>query len=279
MAKREVRRLPYFDFEEVCVARKLAALLAAGCSLATIKRKLGELARLLPNVSRPLADPDVVVDGRCLYVRRGDGLAEPSGQLLIDFSGPAAAAAEAAVEADSIAVPFVRISSPLKNLARGQHAVPAGASEELRSLAAELEESGRSDQAIEVYRAILVSGEDTAEDHFALAELLYRAGDLSAARERYYVAIELDEDYVEARANLGCVLAELGDAELAEAAFRGALECHPDYADAHYQLARLLDGLGQAGEAAAHWRQFVRLAPTSPWSDEAQDRIAGLTHE
>ena len=31
-AKREVRRLPYFDFEEVRVARKLAQFLAAGCS-------------------------------------------------------------------------------------------------------------------------------------------------------------------------------------------------------------------------------------------------------
>ncbi|HEX2476426.1 MAG TPA: MerR family transcriptional regulator, partial [Lacipirellulaceae bacterium] len=36
VAKREVRRLPYFDFEEVRVARKLAQLLAAGASLSTI---------------------------------------------------------------------------------------------------------------------------------------------------------------------------------------------------------------------------------------------------
>ena len=37
------RRLPYFDFEEVRVARKLAQLLAAGCSLSTVNRKLDEL--------------------------------------------------------------------------------------------------------------------------------------------------------------------------------------------------------------------------------------------
>ena len=110
---------------------------------------------------------------------------------------------------------------------------------------------------MEVYRAILFSGELTADDHFALAELLYLGGDLSAARERYYVAIELDEDFVEARSNLGCVLAEQGELALAEAAFRGALEYHPDYADAHYHLARLLDraesiGRGVAALAAVH---------------------------
>jgi DNA-binding transcriptional MerR regulator len=85
VAKREVRRLPYFDFEEVRVARKLVQLLAAGASLSSINRRLVELARLQPGMSRPLADPAVVVEGRRLVVRRGDNLAEPSGQLLIEF--------------------------------------------------------------------------------------------------------------------------------------------------------------------------------------------------
>lgn len=276
-AAREVQRLPYFDFEEVCVARKLAGLLAAGCSFSVVNRKLGELARLLPDVARPLADPDIVVEGCGLYVRRGEGLAEPSGQLLIDFSGPRPEPTDRAAADEPVAVPFAAAEA-LRNAApprqRGSHPY---ASDDLRSLAAELEESGRSDQAIEVCRAILVSGQFTPEDHFALAELLYRSGDLAAARERYYVAIELDEDFVEARSNLGCVLAEQGEMELAEAAFRGALACHPDYADAHYHLARLLDRLGHAAEAAAHWQQFAELAPASPWADEAHDRIGRST--
>jgi tetratricopeptide (TPR) repeat protein len=142
-------------------------------------------------------------------------------------------------------------------------------------LAAELAESGQPEQAIEAYRALLFSGESSAEDHFDLAELLYQSGDLSAARERYYVAIELDEDFVEARSNLGCVLEEHGEPALAEAAFRGALEYHPDYADAHYHLARLLDRLDRSNEAARHWQLFMNLAPASPWADEARERIAG----
>jgi tetratricopeptide (TPR) repeat protein len=273
-ANREVSRLPYFDFEEVGVARKLAALLAAGCSSATVNRRLEELARLLPGSPRPLADPAVVVEGRRLFVRRGEGLALPSGQLVIDFD---AAKPQAADDAGPVAIPFVAaLGGGSAGRARGAH--PA-ASADLRVLAEELEESGREDQAVDVYRAILVSGDFRADDHFALAELLYRAGDLSAARERYYIAIELDEDFVEARSNLGCVLAEQGDFGLAEAAFRGALEYHPDYADAHYHLARLLDRANRREEAARHWQLFMSLAPASPWADEARDRLVRAKSE
>lgn len=278
-AKREVRRLAYFDFEEVRVARKLAQLLAGGCSLSTVNRRLDELARLLPESPRPLAEPAVVVEGRRLFIRRGESLAEPSGQLLIDFDAAQAESAGRAADAEPVAIPFVaadplRGASPVRP--RGAHPYVA---EDLRCLAAELEGSGRRDQAMEVYRAILVSGQFSADDHFALAELLYRAGDLSAARERYYVAIELDEDFVEARSNLGCVLAELGELELAEAALRGALEYHPSYADAHYHLARLLDRMNRSAEASRHWRLFMDLAPASPWADEALHRIAGIPAE
>ncbi len=275
VAKREVRRLPYFDFEEVRVARKLAQLLAGGASLSTINRRLDELSRLLPVMSRPLADPAVVVEGRRLMVRRGDNLAEPSGQLLIDFDASQPEGLPGGTDAGPVAIRFaagdsLRASS--QRPPRGPHPFVA---EDLRSLAAELEANSRDDQAIEVYRAILISGDFTADDQFALAELLYRNGDLSAARERYYAAIELDEDFVEARSNLGCVLAEQGDFALAEAAFRGALEFHADYADAHYHLARLLDRENRSAEASRHWQLFINLAPASPWADEARERVRG----
>jgi tetratricopeptide (TPR) repeat protein len=273
-AARQVGRLPYFDFTEVRVARKLAQLLAAGCTLATVNRRLDDVSRSLPDLPRPLADPSVVVEGRHVFIRRGENMAMPSGQMVIDFD-----AVDSEDRGDSelispVAIPFAATDSlrSTKPAQRGGHPFIA---EDLRSVAAELESKGREDQAIDVYRAILVSGQSTPDDHFALAELLYRGGDLSAARERYYVAIELDEDYVEARSNLGCVLAEQGDLALAEAAFRGALEFHPDYADAHYHLARLLDRAHRAAEAARHWQLFMNLAPASPWADEARERIGG----
>jgi DNA-binding transcriptional MerR regulator/Flp pilus assembly protein TadD len=275
-ATRDVRRLPYFDFEEVRVARKLAQLLAAGCSVATVSRQVAELDRLMPEVPRPLSDPAVVIEGRRVFVRRGDNLAEPTGQLLIDFDANIA-------EGDAIddGTPTVPLPLLAADSLRGRSNRTPGSghpllADDLRCLAAELSGNARHVQAIDVYRAILVSGQATADDHFALAELLYQCGDLSAARERYYVAIELDENFVEARSNLGCVLAESEELDLAEAAFRGALEFHPDYADAHYHLARLLDRAHRPDEAVIHWQLFMSLAPASPWADEARERIAGL---
>lgn len=272
-AAREVRKLPYFDFAEVGVARKLAQLLAAGCGLSAIHRRLAQLDRMLPRSPRPLAEPTVVVEGRRLLVRRGDNLAEPTGQLLIDFDAVDAESGGMAEQALPVAVRFTACEVL-------QHGIPVESGqahldslESLRSLATELESTDRREQAVEVYRAILFSGTATAEDHFALAELLFHSGDLTAARERYYMAIELDEDFVEARANLGCVLADLDDVELAEAAFRGALEFHPDYADAHYHLARLLDRTDRSAAAAPHWQAFLDLAPASPWADEAYQRM------
>lgn len=273
VAKREVRRLSYFDFEEVRVAQKLAQLLEAGCSLAAVNRRLDELARLLPELPRPLVDPAVVVEGRRLLVRRDVGLAEPSGQLLIDFDVAKPHAVLGADEEKQIAIPIATAES-LRNKSAGRpRTAHPYAADDLRSLAAELAEGGRPGQAVEAFRALLFSGEFMAEDHFDLAELLYQEGDLSAARERYYVAIELDEDFVEARSNLGCVLAEQGDLSLAEAAFRGALEYHPDYADAHYHLAKLLDRVNRGAEASRHWQLFMNLAPASPWADEARERV------
>jgi DNA-binding transcriptional MerR regulator len=268
-AERSVGRLPYFHFEQVRVAQRLAELLSAGCSLSQIDRKLDELARLQPDALRPLADTSVVVVGRRLYVRHGEQLTEPSGQLLIDFDAPREPL-DQTDDAEAATLPFTTAAR------EDTASTSAFGTDDLRSLADDFEQSGESDRAIEVYRSILMSGDFTAEDHFSLADLLYRSGDLAAARERYYAAIELDENYVEARANLGCLLAEQGENALAEAAFRGALEYHPDFADAHFHLARLLDAQDDSRTASHHWRRFLELAPASPWAEEALDRTGAV---
>lgn len=259
---REVRRLPYFDFQEVATARQLAAMLAAGASPDAIERKLAALARYVPDVERPLAQLSVIVQGQQLLLRQGDGLIEPGGQLRIDFD--ALEEREAPAE-DAPPLPET-LPLPTDNLLSTDPV-------KLVELADRMEDEGHLEQAVELYRAALAAGGPTAETCFRLAELLYRQGETGAARERYYMAIELDEDYVEARANLGCVLAETGQLELAAAAFEGALRYHEDYPDAHYHLARTLDELGQYEAAGEHWRSFLALVPTGPWAEEARRRL------
>jgi len=264
---REVRRLPYFDFREVAAARRLAELLAAGTSPDAIEKKLAALARYVPGVERPLAQLSVIIEGREILLRQGDGLIEPGGQLRFDF-----AAVDESPPAACVAGPAAAREGDVGNALAG--AEPQASPADIASAAAELEEAGQLDQAAEMYRAAMAAGGPTPELCFQLAELLYRLGDLPGARERYYVAIELDEDYVEARANLGCVLAELGERDLAVAALQGALAFHPEYADAHYHLARILDELDRPAEAQTHWQAFLALAPDSPWADQARQRIA-----
>jgi tetratricopeptide (TPR) repeat protein len=271
-----VRRLPYFDFQEVAIARRLAQLLKAGCSLRVIDRRLEELKRLLPDVERPLADPSLVIEGRRLYLRRGDELAEPCGQMLLDFD-----ARDEDDEHSHATISFTRfaaahpavIASSDEDHTDAIHALV----DRLEQDALDWEDEGHLDRAAEAYRTLLIAAGPTAEINFALADLLYRAGDLSAARERYYAALELDEEFVEARAALGCVLAETGELELAAATFEGALGFHPDFADVHFHLANTLERLDRRDEAEAHFRAFLELAPESPWAEAARDRLAPVS--
>ncbi len=259
---REVRRLPYFDFQEVTAARRLAGLLAAGISPATLERKLAALAPWLPDVERPLAQLSVIVQGRQILLKRDGGLIGPGGQMRFDFG-----LAENEMGAIA-AAPAVGENFKLSDLAR------AGELGSLRAEVARLEEAGLLAQAAVGLRVLLAAEGPSSELCFQLAEILYRLDDRAAARERYYMAIELDEEFVEARANLGCVLAELGELSLAVAAFEGALSLHAEYADVHFHLARALDELGEPVRAAEHWREFLRLAPDSPWAPTAQTRLS-----
>jgi tetratricopeptide (TPR) repeat protein len=253
---REVLRLPYFDFQEVATARRLVELLAAGVPPREIKRQLAALGRYLPRVERPLAQLSVMLAGKELLLRQGDGLVEPGGQLRFDFDQ---------LEETNVA----EASTSTSELSIDRSAEP----EELLAAAHAREDAGDLPGAIECYRAALAAAGPNPRWVFELAELLYAVNDLPAARERYYMAIELDEDFVEARANLGCVLAESGETALAVAALRGALQLHPDFPDAHFHLATALEQLNSATEARHHWETFLALAPESPWAETARQRL------
>jgi tetratricopeptide (TPR) repeat protein len=265
---RTVMKLPYFDFQEIATARRLAELMAAGASAEAIERTLDSLAQVLPDVQRPLAQLSVLIEGRQVLLRQGEGLIEPSGQLRIDFDAFEASPHRSSIDvASTVPLPY-----------RDHTAFPLPDSESadddpLIAAAFEFEDAGDLPQAIDCYRGALARDGARADLCFQLAELLYRSGEIEAARERYYMAIELDEQFVEARASLASVLAETGRNDLAIAAFRGALAMHDDYPDVHYNLARTLDDIGQRDEANHHWQRFLALAPLSPWAEEARQRL------
>jgi tetratricopeptide (TPR) repeat protein len=272
---REVCKLAYFDYPQLAAARPLAKLLSGGLSPRSLERRLDALLRNADGSSRPLASLSFVAQGRRLLLRDDRGLIEPGGQLQIDFDVEAAEEPSSEVAQRSLSdAPTVAPDDPVPILAfrrPGDTAPPSA--DQLIAAAADLADDGELADAEAAYRTALMTGGPRGDACFHLAELLYRQGELSAARERYSMAVELDDRFVEARANLGCVLAELGQYELAVAAFQGALACHEDYADVHYHLARTLDELSREEEADRHWHRFLDLAPDSPWSTEARQRL------
>ncbi len=258
---RTLHKLPYFDFQEIATAQRLAELVAAGASPQAIERRLRELAAVLPDVQRPLAQLSVIVEGRQVLLRQGEGLIEPSGQLRIDFS-----AGNESEQLDSLEQSILPMSVGGGSANRGQVS-RVQPPDDLLSEMYRLEEEGDLEAAIDLCHAILARDGIRADICFQLGELLYRDGQADAARERYYAAIELDDSYVEARTSLACVLAEQGRHDLAIAALQGVLSIHNDYADAHYNLAVSLEAIGDNETAAEHWRRFRELAPSSPWAD------------
>jgi len=259
-----LHRLPYFDFQEVATARRLAQWIAAGDSPKLIEQRLVDLVEVLPNIQRPLDQLSILIEGKHVLLRHGEGLLEPGGQLRFDFDAlqPTTATNQASVLSFAAA----------RNGGQNEETTV----DPLLAAAYAAEDSDEIESAIDHYHAILARDGPRGEISFQIAELLYRSGEVTAARERYYMAIEIDPDHVEARAGLGCVLAELQQTDLAIAAFRGALSLHEEYAEVHYHLALALDSADRSIEARHHWQRFLDLAPDSPWASEALERIAEI---
>ncbi len=259
---RQVKKLAYFDFQEVASARRIARFIASGASPQAVESKLSRLAELYPDLQRPLSQLSVLVEGKDVLLRQGEGLIEPGGQMRINFD-----VAESELEDPSESV--ISMEEVLEDKSLAGFQTP----DEFLALANEFEDAGEFESAMEVYRALSLAFGPNSDTCFRLAELLYQQLDLGGARERYYMAIELDESFVEARGSLGCILVELGEPELAYSAFQGALQHHADYPDVHFHLARLLDDLERSSEADSHWERFLELAPHSPWAEEARERL------
>src|SRR6185436_16910603 len=80
----------HFDFRQASAAKTLCDLARSGVTLARLRRSLEQLRAWLPEAAEPLHQLSLLEDGQFL-VRLEDGeLAEPDGQLRIDFDQPAA---------------------------------------------------------------------------------------------------------------------------------------------------------------------------------------------
>ncbi len=255
-----VGRLPYFDFQEVAGARRLAELVEAGVSVNEIQASLAKLQSVVGMGERPLAQLEILAGGKHVFYRdRAGRLKTASGQRMFDFAGPPRSEEP---ESESLIL-------PVEPAPDRRHWKSADWFDEARRLA----DNGDLGPAVEMLRMSLMEEPDAPEVHFYLAEVFYRQGNPAAALERYYVAVELDHNYLEAWTQIGCLLAEQREFTSAIDAFNIALDIHGDCPDAHLHKAETLHQAGRSSEAVAHWQKYLEFDRSGPWAEAARKRL------
>ena len=138
------------------------------------------------------------------------------------------------------------------------------------------EEPDRQLEAIDAYQRVLEIEPDHAAAHINLGTVHYNRQEYAASEFHYRRAVEIDPRYALAYFDLGNVLDETGRVQEAIEAYRNALHLAPTYADAHYNLALACEKIAEPRRALAHWRSYVKLDATGPWSTHARHQIRKL---
>ena len=262
------RRLAWFDFGEVVMARALHSLTKAGVSTARIGRSIRDLSSWLPDAQRMLTQIETYEQGKVLQIRLQDGrLADTAGQLLFDFHGQRGAEPDirlfeppAGEHADNIR-PFADTVGGAYTGAGvdGASGGPAGG-----PLADEPFPPGPfadgplaglvSDDALDLASA----GTDDLFEQGVLAE---DAGEWELAVRLYERALEIGAEEPEIYFNLGNALYELDRKKEAARRYLQAVEQEGDYVESLNNLGNALAETGWLTEAVQAYRRALRLEP------------------
>lgn len=124
-----------------------------------------------------------------------------------------------------------------------------------------LHQAGQSREGLSyLQRAAALSPADPAI-HVAAASLLLALGRPADAARAAETALELNASLPEAANNLGLAHSLLHRHDAADAAFRRALGLRPDFADAQYNLANLMRERGDLPGAIALYRALLQSSP------------------
>ena len=129
---------------------------------------------------------------------------------------------------------------------------------------AELEKSGRIDEAIREHEAALATDPDNVQVHVNLISLYGRAGDAGKAKQHFEAATRLNPGRSDAWYDYGVLLYTEQKYAEAEQAYRRALEINPDYAEAHNNLGAIYEQQGRLEDAAREFQEAIRDHPDYP---------------
>ena len=250
---------PAFAFRDLVRLRTVLGLLEGGVPLRRIRRSVARLRERMPELEEPLGAlrSSPLAPGR-LVVRLPDALAEPDGQLVLEFARERAG--------DPV--------RPLPCPAPPGEAEPPHTAMGWFELGCALDsDPATAAEAARAYRRALALEPDFADAHCNLGTVHYNLGERAEARSAYEAALALDPGHLEAHFNLGNLLEEDGRREGALRHYKCAIRTDPFFAEAHLNLALLYEKLQLTRSARAHWRRYLQIAPEGSWADVARDRL------
>jgi tetratricopeptide (TPR) repeat protein len=209
------------------------------------------MQRAVAGMENPLLETGTFMAGRRVAFRhRGTAVEPVAGQFVMDFA------------------PRTGVAANIRPMRTAETAA------EWFAKAIALEEDPASQrEAIEAYQKTLEFDSNHAAAHINLGTLYYNQQDYVEAEEHYRRAVAADPRYALAYFDLGNVLDETGRLQEAIQAYKQAIQLAPTYADAHYNLALAYEKLKHPRKALAHWRVYVRLDTSGPWSIHARNQI------
>jgi len=240
-----------YSFFELLQLRKLRELSARRVRPGKIRESLQAMQRAVAGMENPLLETGTFVSGRRVAFRHQGTAVEPvAGQFVMDFA------------------PRTVVAANVRPMRTAESAV------EWFAKAIALEEDPASQrEAIDAYEKTLEFDSNHAAAHINLGTLHYNRQDYAKAEEHYRQAVAVDPRYALAHFDLGNVLDETGRLQEAIQAYKQAIQLAPTYADAHYNLALAYEKLKHPRKALAHWRAYVRLDTSGPWSIHARNQI------
>lgn len=244
-----------YSFFDLVQIKKVRDLCAQRVRPAVIRRSLEAMQKQVAGMENPLLEAGAHQSGRRIAFRHEGRLVEPiAGQFMFDFSS----------EGNKV------VAGPSRN---GPELVVTDVADLFaRGIVLEENPSTQS-EAITLYLKVLEMDPTHAAAHINLGTLYYNRQEYKLAEKHYRSAIQIDSRYALAYFDLGNVLDETGRVDEAITTYKTAIQLAPTYADAHYNIALAYEKMREPRKALQHWRAYVKLDTTGPWTVHAKHQI------
>jgi tetratricopeptide (TPR) repeat protein len=139
--------------------------------------------------------------------------------------------------------------------------VPAVELYKLIDEATQLDEQGKNDQALAIWKQAAGMEPENAKVQNGLGIALYVHGEKAEGVEHLHHALRINPLSVETHYILGRFLLDQGHAEQALPELLAAIQIRPHFAPCEEALGSAYESLGKSAEALAHWRQAQKIDP------------------